>query len=381
MRTTTFTKENTLVIKAIGVMLMVLYHLLRTPYILDGFSVNYFPFQTNIFYEPLEYGYFCVSIFLFLSMFGMTRKVMQLKEELTGKGYFWFATRRYIKLILFFAPIYITSILIFMKVRPISSIYGEGKKVPFYMVIDMLGIRQIFGTPSYNMTWWFLQVAIWAIVLFPILMLLYQKISYLIFPFVILVSYSFQINGYLSEEINKYLLIFCLGICFAKENVLERMKEKKIIENKFGNKMIKLFLWSICFVLFAFILCIKYLLNDIISFYIEGIIVVLLIYFIYEFLCGIKWVEAVLKPIGKHSATIFYFHSFLFVWIEFTKKILFKLEYIILIYFVAIIISMVYSILLNQLKKVTYYNKMAGKITLFFENNMNKLQAKESEMK
>lgn len=67
-----FTKENTLQIKGIAIILMLFHHCFNWPGMYENISISFFPLTESIVNNISWFGKICVSIFCFLSAYGLT---------------------------------------------------------------------------------------------------------------------------------------------------------------------------------------------------------------------------------------------------------------------------------------------------------------------
>ena len=112
-----FTKEDTNMIKGAAVLMLLYYHLFYYEPMFSAFPVNFAPFTLGRVMYGSRIWNICVSIFLFLSVFGMYRSLETLEQssgkELNGKQCFWYVCKRYFSLMLGFIAVYVTMLLFF----------------------------------------------------------------------------------------------------------------------------------------------------------------------------------------------------------------------------------------------------------------------------
>ena len=124
-------------------------------------------------------------------------------------------------------------------------------------------------------------------------------------------------------HLTKYLLVAPLAVCFADQNVLERLREFHIVKNAVLNKLLKFILSTGA----LYVLCKMFNTQwgiDHFEFALNGVIPVLIVYWSYEFVIGIPGIRQILQFIGKHSANNFLYpyiykssmaeRSYLFSW-------------------------------------------------------------------
>lgn len=70
-----FTKEESLALKAVAVLLLIMHHTLRFPFLYDGYTLNFFPLVENQVNYISEYSKICVGIFAFYNGVWHYRKI------------------------------------------------------------------------------------------------------------------------------------------------------------------------------------------------------------------------------------------------------------------------------------------------------------------
>ncbi len=339
-----FTKEDTLKVKGVAILIMLLYHLFGLPYNFINYDVQFIFLNTEHAIEIAQVGNVCVSIFAFLSAYGITKKINGMKsvKEISKNS-----IMQYGNLLKTFIPIFITSLLMFSHWISIRGTYGEGIGRYIYMILDFFGLSNLFGGAIYNPTWWYMTLAILIIFITPLFLAMYDRVGILLMPIMALLPLFFETNFMIAQ----YSLIVTCGICFAKENYLEKVKEFRFIENKYINKSVKFVVLVVGMFMFSVL---KQSLTVPIktTYYAEQILAILVICFVYEFLTDIKIVSLILNFLGKHSANIYFTHTFFIIWVTPIKDFIFQLKYAPIIFFVTLGICLIYSFLLEQLKKV-----------------------------
>lgn len=167
----------------------------------------------------------CISGYAFLSAFGMTCSLKKLNDN-TEKAYFKFVVRRIIKLEASLIFIYIVAILFkrFVMIESIRKVYENGNGFSFTcLIIDMLGMAEYFGTPTVNITWWYMSYALLLVVMMPFIYILY---------------YFFTEHIY-SLKYDWLMLIVMLSLCSMVSMALEFVK-KLCGYNKLTNNMVLL---------------------------------------------------------------------------------------------------------------------------------------------
>lgn len=341
---TILSKNKSNVLKFIAVVLMILFHTFAFSERIEGYSyisllsINNVPFEFYI----SKIGQICVSIFIFLSGYGMYIKYGNQKK--VYRNIFEKLFRFYLN--------YCTVFLIFIPLGIIMGKYSFNLK---YLLLNFIGIKS-----SYNGEWWFVRLYVMLLILYPIFKYIVNKFNVY---FVLIFSFIINILGFIITKISIILssdsiiieliaillggqFLFLFGMCIAKYSFFNKMKMKlKFNKNKY--------------ILFSFILIIliQLLINvRIIGKISELILVPILCFFIANGISN----NNKLSELGKYSTNMWLTHSF-FIYYLF-PNITFRFKYSILILLWVIIISFICSYLVSklvylELKFINFKNK------------------------
>ena len=312
-----FSKKDTLVVKGIAIIFLVFYHCLSKKGRLLGYDISFAPLSQYHAFYIFDSMNVCVGTFAILSAFGLMRTINYKylkngKEKLDRYDSSDFLVRRVISLIgAFFIPYIICTLISIFAFN--HNPYGEGSVFVLNMLCDMLGIAGLLGTPLMVETWWYMSFALIIIGLVPITVNLYKKhglaalLPYLIIP--ILLNAKFY-NGANLNNMTRWLFTIPLGIMLADSNIYEKMKEFSITKNKVISKIIKFVIWTVL-LLGLFWLRKQAWGWTYLYYVISSVLPMVFIYWLYEFVCGIKILNSILAFIGKYSSDIFFMHTFI----------------------------------------------------------------------
>lgn len=237
-----------------------------------------------------------------------------------------------------------------------AKVYGSGLKGICYFIIDALGMAYLFETPSLVGTWWYMSLAFTLIVVLPILIKIYNQIGFIYM--MILFSLLSRQLALTDSTLIKWLPATLLGIWFADKNLLVKIKEYKILSNPTANKCIKFVIEL--FLLFA---CYRFRQSGLANTLFElkdGVIPVIIIIFLYEFIKPIKFVNTALEFIGKYSMDIFLIHTVIRA--NCFRQFTYSFKYPIVIVAVLLVISLIIAIILETLKKLCKYDSLTDRI-------------------
>lgn len=366
-----FSKKHTTAIKGIAIMMMLIHHCFIVGRY-EKYTIDFFPFTEKFTTTMAAFFKICVAIYAFLSAYGITIKMKEIisnekkcKNEIIKK-----TVNRYLSLMFGFWFVFILSQIFcwFMNKGQITTYKFSQNRITsvFYIITDILGLSNLMETPTLNGTWWYMSLAIIIIAIVPIMFKCYKKYGAAATIFGILFfTHTFKICN---SNMTRWLFVIILGIIFADKNLLVKMKEFKIVKkHMIVNKAIKFIVSS---ALLVFLIYVRENMGYQFPEFRDGIVPVFVIYYCYEFILPIKYLNNVLEFLGKHSINIFLTHTFIrhYYFGEFT----YSFKYPVLIILVLLAISLVISIVIEFLKKVTGYNKLNDfirkKVNMKFES-------------
>lgn len=331
-----FTKDDTKIIKAIAVMLMLYHHLF-------GFSDRIFNEYIHLYgfhYSSIVayFGKLCVTIFIFLSGYGiyLSLEKDKVKEVLKKRIYGLY-------------KIFWTVFIIFV---PICLILGKVKFNLLDIILNFTGLNM-----TINKEWWFLFPYVILIFLAPLIVKLMKKLGFIsnlviiilvniicleIIPIIQLNDWTTIFNNNLifnniHSTIN-LLSSFMMGVLFARYDILSYFK------NKYKNNYMYVI---ISFVVLFIIFCLRTKLGNIYD-YIYTPIFIICVTIIFNIKNKvITFFRKILIKIGNESTIIWLTHSFYCYTL--CQKFIFLPKLDILIFVWLLIISYVTSICIKYI--------------------------------
>lgn len=372
---TVFSKDDTLIVKAIAILFMIIHHCFLGPERYKGYEIIFSPFTESLTNTVASYFKICVGIFVILSAYGMTISLKRASERntLNRIDVEKMTVKRYVSLMSNYVFIFLTAHLISLIggfKHSFTKVYGGGKMSPIYFLIDGLGLAEAFKTPTFNGTWWYMTLATFIILFMPLISKLYEKVGFILLPLSIILFRYMDIK---MTAITRYMPAIILGMLCAETDLFAKIKNFSFTKKHFYlNKTIK-------FILESGILAASVIIRQNPSFYkfvdiSDCIYPFLVICFSYEFLAEIPGLNAVLKLIGHHSTNIFLFHTFIRCY--FGESFTYSFKYPWLITLVLLAVSLLFSIAFELIKKLTLYNKLPPLITNKICNKLDKAAAK-----
>lgn len=337
----TFTLRETNIAKGVACILLLVHHLF---YNSERFDMFYHIFGIDnppVIYVLAKLSKVCVAIFVILSGYGLTKS---FKKGEQSKG--WFTYKHFVKLFCQYWFIFIIFVpLGFVLGKNPIEIYGGGYKGLIKCLIDFCGLANLCGTPTMNVTWWYMGAVIILYAIFPFLFRQVEKQPIVMLLIAAIISIFGTVTGMLYHAIVAWILPFVMGIFLAHTEMLD-----KIVNTKH-----KYFVPFISFAMIIAFAVIRLLMRDPIK--MDTFFGLSIIIFTVSFLSRLKYVDVALQFIGIHSANIFMMHTFIYYY--YFKRLIYAAYYPILILLVLLISSLIVSMGLERLKILVRYDRLS----------------------
>ena len=357
-----FTKEHTMQMKGIAIIILLFHHCflnaqrwatvpyekLATTKGWGYYPISFAPFSSHTIQYLASFSKICVSIFVFMTGYGMWVSYESQKKKTTMSNYI---KKRMVTLMTGFLIIFVVTEILAIPTGRFIEVYGHDFRSVVYMIIDALGLAKLLGTPLFCLTWWYMSLAIVLIMIFPFVHSIMEKYQWVVVVASIIVPRACGFGQ--STDLFRYLLAYTLGMYFAQHDLLARIKEKFMEQNVAGK------LLSLIVSLIGLAVIIKCRQNAWIGWkyldFWDGFAAMYVIVISYIYILNGKWIVKGLGFLGKHSMNIFLIHSFYrdVFFHEFT----YSFYYAWLDYIVLMAISLVTSIVLEWFKKLIRYEK------------------------
>ncbi len=330
----------------------------------------------HLFLNNPEYGAFsfklaltckmCVALFVFLSGYGMTVQYQKRLQENNSSAHIiqhkfinWtiFLLHRFSKFYLNYWVVFLLTVPlgVFIFGRTLADAYGSDT----FLLVNLL--RDFFcfqGIKSYNITWWINQLFIVLWLFFPFLYWSMKSkiVSIWMLAFLYLNPDSIlNLLNFIAPGLTSWLATFALGIFVAVNS-----KNFSCILNKIN----KYILLVIAIMATAFFLYVR---NHNVVFPLLGhgsdpFIAAFLSLSIVCF-CRISNRKMSLQAfLGKHSMNVYLLHTFIFDY--FYHDFIYSFNQPLLIFLILCFLSLVLSIVLEQLKKIIGFYNLQQKIVI-----------------
>lgn len=337
-----FTKTHSNMAKGLAILLLLAYHLFESEELLVSLDVDYAPFSTEAFLRFTGFGNICVSVFVFLTAFGIATGLQTQKKALP-EGLFWKtaysqAWRRLLRLMRNFAILYLSVNLLWWHSFDYQSLYGAGKQSVLPLLTDALGLSMFFDTPTLNATWWYMEIAYVLIFLVPLLTWITDRIGCLTLPMAFLLPFAVTLH----PDLQRYLFVAAFGVCAAWGSWPDRLLNLKLhpwLQWLAGPA--------------GFVLCVLIRQNFIVHEYyihlVDAPIALFLVYFASALAGSLPVLGKALALLGKHSMNIYLVHTFFYMILW--RQYIYQFRYAGVTFLLLLAVCLLYSVALEAVKR------------------------------
>lgn len=360
------TRKDSAVLKGIAILILLCHHNFRKAGLFRGYEVSFWPFTQNQIVSLSFFFKITVSIFIFISGYGLTVSYRSKNENYSIKKdiYTPWVIQRLFKLLSGYWFIFIMMSILCQMIngRTWDIYFKEGFLYGIYQyVISFFGLARLFDMSNLVYTWWYMSAAVIIVFLVPILnSIAKNRLGYfLTFCMLWIVPHFMGLEYQGDTHPFTYILILFLGCAcgeyklFAKVKSLRWEKHPKLWGVLKGAMAIVLLF--LCYKEYAvFLKAGKWEMA-------LNIIPFVVIYLCYEYICPIPYLNTVLEYIGSHSLNIFLIHTFIrgVYLADFT----YSWGHFMLINLVLLGLSLIASILVEKMKKLLNYDVFINKIS------------------
>ncbi len=360
--TDAFSKTDSMCLKGLAIFLLMCIHCFGSTSRFAGFEFNFWPLSQDLYVDLARYCKICVSIFAFISGYGLYLSAKNKVGDLTTINK-W-TVSRIVKTLSGFWYWYVICfvVILFYNGLPKKIYFDDGiARGAIYMLIDFLGLGELFGTPVLSGSWWYMSAAIVYIVLMPLIVRWTKKWGWfsLFSAIVIIPRILFNSDFFGASNIFTFFLPVYFGALFAEFNIFEKFEKFAIVKNKKLNEFLCIVLGVITVFVSIYIwICVPY---KVLWEFHFGVAPVILIVFFNRFIFrkgGFlrKYINKVFFFLGKHSMNIYIFHTLLRE--QILKELLYSMKYPIFTILSLLLISLVISVVFELIKKLIKYDNL-----------------------
>lgn len=358
-----FSKTDSQCLKGIAIILLIFHHCFRSAGRFKGYTVDFSPFTQNLVINVTDYFNICVSIFAFITGYGLYLSAKNKCNDL--KSTEKWTVSRLIKTMSGFYFVYILSFFITeIYAKYPQTVYCEEgyTRGIFYALIDLFGLTGLFGTPRMNGSWWYMSAVIIFVALIPIIIKWTKKLGYMSLIICVIALPRLVGKGYSGNtSVYTFILVLILGMLFAQYDIFKKLDEIKITNNKFVSQIIQ-FVFYFSLLIASIFAWIRLPVNKVWEYHF-AVAPIISIYFCKRYIVRIPVIIQMLSVFGKYSMNIFLIHTF--IRYSFFQDFTYSFEKFWLIALVLFAISLVISIVIDFLKKLMKYDKIINHITKY----------------
>ena len=277
-----------------------------------------------------------------------------------------FYVKRWLSLIKSFLPAYIFVFIGYWIIRgnPFAKVYSSN---PLRMLLDVVGIADLFQSPMIIAVWWYMSLAQMIILVIPLLYKLVQNFGFgsYILVYMLLQFLPDGVKSNYGGKYLNYLLVAVLAVCMENASIWESLLKKR------GRLYKSILEFVLLFALIVGLIFVKVKIQSVDSWqiggFVSGVATLLIVILVTKYLSP-KPIDLVLRFLGGHSGNIFMIHAFLYGPCKF---IVFWSHNAIISYFTLLILSVCVSVILEFIKKVTRYNALFNTVSKKITNKIN----------
>ena len=302
-----FSKEDSLKCKGFAILIMLFHHMYLRQEQYEGYAISFSPLSEGMVNQIADFLKICVGIYVFVSAFGLTKSYKKGADRLST-----FLLRRTFKMMFIFYVVYVLAVLVSFVVAKdwnVCTVYGSNDKLTalWYMLIDFLGLAELFGTPTLNETWWYMGFAIVLVFLIPVLNQIYDKIN-AVWMLVMAVLLPKALGLSAASHVVRYLPLIILGIVCARTGFLGKCKEYMNRQGRMKKVICLLGLLVLYLVLFYLREGIS---KDLFIAFWDSVIPFLTVGLLFLYVNCFRICSVILKFFGTYSTLIFLTHTFI----------------------------------------------------------------------
>lgn len=336
-----FTQKSSFVVKGVAILLLLNYHLFGDATTVAELGVDYRPFPLEAFLTFSKFGNISVAVFVFLTAYGITRGLLG-QEKIGVQDMYRQATRRMLKLMVNFAALYVSVILVWHRSFNLEPLYGQGKQGFLYLLADGTGLAQILDTPTLNMTWWYMEIAYVLIFLTPLLYLMVRRLGNYLLP----VAFFLPVVLVLNADIGRYLFTAAIGVCAAHGNWMDRLLNMKL------HPILRWMAGGVGLVLCVLIRQ-NYFVQERFLHLADGGIAIFIAWFAIALPGSVPVVREILGFIGRYSMNIYMVHTFFYMILW--RDYIYAFRYAGAVLAALLLASLAWSVALELVKKGAYW--------------------------
>ena len=357
---TEFSLVDTNIVKGVAICLLLFHHcFLSSAYEPYRDSINFFPFSEELATTLVRALKLCVGMFVFISGYGLFLSIDKI--DFTFKNVRRWIGTRLAKMMsgYYFVYLFVFIVTMIIDQYPINRYWGhQNLGLGFRdMFLDILGLSNLFDTYTLITTWWYMSMIIIFVVIFPLVFKFTQKLKYS--TAIVIVLILPRIIGYQgSKSPMSFILALIFGMMFADYKLFEKLGKLQLCKNKKLSNILILLI-SLLLVVSIFVVDARVNWGDFCE-YTFDIAPVIVICFTKLYIARVPYLRDALHFLGKHSMNIYYIHTF--IRCTYLSFVVYYFSYSLVIWGILMGLSILLSLLIEWLKKITRYQNLVNKV-------------------
>ena len=366
-------KKETFIIKGIAIFMMLMHHLYLSPSRYEGYTISFAPFSESFVIDIAVFGKICVSLFAFLSGYGLLaslknalekKSVNTIEEKRTVTASWTF--KQVLKLMIGFFFVYVICFVISMLLnqKPLT-VYFDGSHMVgcLYLIIDALGLANLFDTPSLCGTWWYMSAAIIYAIAVPIIYYFVRRVGWLpvlaiwvALPRLLNIGFPGGTNAW------TFALPLMIGMIFNDKKIFSRLDSLRFSCIRKRRDTLFSPSYAILFLLIAIVAFRLYtnVAQSEMWELVYGVIPIFIICLIRYAIAGIPVIADALYFVGKHSMTIFLTHTF--IRNDYLSDVVYSNGNWLLNFLVLFVLSLLVAVIIDKFKEILHYPQLQNTI-------------------
>lgn len=351
-----FTKHDTACVKGIAILLMIIHHCFLGPDRYAGQVVDFAPFSEHRFNSIALSFKICVALFVFISGYGIAYSYKKT-DRITADIIKRVTARRMVSLLGGFMFVFMLAQLWSLAVvhdGRYLKVYGKGILGVLYFLLDLFGLAELFRTPTFLATFWYMSLAILIVLSVPVLVCLGRRWGYFtVFCLAVYFRVLFEPTSDATYAyLPNYLACLTAGVWCAESDAFTRACRRLGTFDVCGVALRAL---VVAMGVGSLYLRQKTRATSLLPIW-DSVIPFLLCLAVCDWVSRLTPLTVPLAFLGKHSMNIFLVHNFVRImwYYDFT----YSFEKWWLIVAVLLGVSIVISLCIEALKRVTRYNDL-----------------------
>lgn len=338
-----FSKNETLKLKGIAILLLLFHHMFYNAERVTNSGIKFIFFEYETIQQIAVAARICVWIFVFLSAYGLTCSYLNRKQTTKIR----FIINHWISLMKGYWIVYAAVFVMCWIAKGNTMQIYENNII--YIFLDFMGWSDFFGSPMLSGVWWYMCFAQLLIIAIPFVNALCEKLgaSSFLITFFALQYLPDGIKSPYGGRYSNYFLVVVLAVLCARNGIFDKIA----LKDKSKRYKILYFVLELSAILMM--LKFKLVFGPIDKWQMNSFVSAVIAFCICDLVskyCGNKWLSSGLMLLGKHSANMFMAHACFYTWYP---KYIYWSGNAAVSYLTLLAVSIVFSAIIEWIKKLS----------------------------